>query len=114
MALNIERRKFGRRQTRIAAWIKIPGRPRIGCRVTNRGPEGALLELDTVPELPFRFRVQLEGEERELLCEIKHVTPHGVGVRWSEVRQAEQGFSHSKVIESDEWAGAARHRTIGG
>ncbi len=82
MKSSIERRRFGRRPTRAQAWIMLPGRQRLSCRVGNISEFGAFLELEPPKWLPAQFRVQLEGEATVRNCEIRHVTESGIGVEF--------------------------------
>ena len=77
-----ERRQFGRRTTRIHAWIELPGRPRQACIVRDLSPAGALLELLEDGLLPFKFRLAMGAPEEVFLCQACHQDQRLLGVQF--------------------------------
>lgn len=80
MAKQLERREFGRRQSGSTGWIRIPGRPKLSCRIVNETPKGALLELQVPSWLPFQFELVVEADKVVHTCEIRHSRPDRLGV----------------------------------
>lgn len=105
MAHKAERRQFGRRVETIQSWILIPGRPRISCRVRNYSPIGALLELEPPDWLPFRFALKIDGHAQSVPCEVRHRTPHGVGVRFAKEVQDIRWVAQPEFTLNDQWSG---------
>jgi hypothetical protein len=106
MELKMERRQFGRRQSTSTAWIKIPGRPRLACRVRDQTSKGALLELTVPAWLPFQFELLIEADHSLHQCEIRHSRPDRLGVFFLD-------FGHTPMRlrsknEIDDWMGARR------
>ena len=77
-----DRRQFGRRQTSLHAWITVPGRPRLSCVVKDISLGGALLQFDQPSWLPFTFQLTVEGTRFTSMCEIRHTSVNGMGVRF--------------------------------
>jgi hypothetical protein len=78
----LERRQFGRRQTKLYATISTSGRPLKPCVVRDLSASGARMEVDFPAWLPSRFRLMIEATEFEADCEIVHRTNDAVGVRF--------------------------------
>ena len=78
-----ERRQFGRRQTRMHAFIVARGRPAVPCVVRDISAGGALLEVNHPSWLPSRFRVVIEPIQFEADCEVMRRTAEAVGVRFT-------------------------------
>ena len=112
MAKQVERREFGRRQTGSTGWIRIPGRPKLSCRIVNETPKGALLELEVPAWLPFRFELVVDADKAVHTCEIRHSRPNRLGVYY--INAAEQPSSsiapvnaRRTVSDIDAWMGQA-------
>ena len=75
-----ERRAFGRRHSCIHAMLFVPGRPPSPCLVRNFSPAGALLETSELVDPPFRVKVRLNSNGRDIECEVRHVRGHRIGV----------------------------------
>lgn len=83
-----ERRQFGRRTTRIHAWIALPGRPRQACIVKNLSPCGALIELLEDGLLPFKFPLVMGAPEEVVICQACHQDRNLIGVQFKRRRAA--------------------------
>ncbi len=106
MAIAHERRQFGRRTTNAKAWIIVPGRPRLNCRIANISVKGAMLEFTPPAWLPFNFTVLIEGSAESMPCQIRHVVPHGVGVNFSQSLSEHQVSVCAPTIEQfQRWTG---------
>ncbi len=75
-----DRRAFGRRHSCIHATLYVPGRPPSPCIVRNFSPKGALLEASEVLDPPFRVKVRLNTNGRDVACEVRHVRGRHIGV----------------------------------
>ena len=84
---NLDRRTTGRREVRLSAHVKILGRARIACLVRNISSTGALIEFETVIGLPLAFRLDIDGDLFEAMCEICHQSGRLVGVQFTSNRQ---------------------------
>lgn len=100
----MERRQFGRRPTTSVGWLKIPGRPKLACRILNSSPKGALLELAVPSWLPFQFELMIESDQSVHTCEIRHVRPDKIGVYFLDFGPG-QSRLQSKT-EYDDWLGS--------
>ena len=79
----VERRQFGRRQTRLHATIATRGRPVILCVMRDVSDDGALLEVPHPEWLPTRFRLVVEALGIESDCEVVRRTDVAVGIRFA-------------------------------
>jgi hypothetical protein len=77
-----DRRQFGRRETMLHAWIKVPGRPPLPCTVRDLSVGGALIECESAEVLPFSFELVIEATRFRTHCEVRHAKPGSVGVRF--------------------------------
>jgi len=75
-----ERRRFGRRETYLHAWVSGPWLPEIACIVRNLSERGALLETEYACRLPNRFHLRFETIAFEAECEVRHRQDAAVGV----------------------------------
>ncbi len=75
-----DRRAFGRRESRIHAFAKVPGRGAEPCIVRNFSDSGALLAFDASFEPPARFRLAVEAKGLDVLCEVRRRDGHEYGV----------------------------------
>lgn len=106
MAIAYERRLFGRRTSNAMAWIIVPGRPRLNCRIANISVKGAMLEFIPPAWLPFNFTVLIEGSAESIPCQIRHMVPHGVGVNFSQHLSEHQIPACAPTIEQfQQWTG---------
>ena len=102
--MNMERRQFGRRETMSGGWIKIPGRPRLACKIMNLTPKGALLDLQVPSWLPFRFELLIESDRSLHTCEIKHARPDKLGVYFLDFGTQQTRLGSAGDV--DEWMGS--------
>lgn len=107
--MSAERRQFGRRNTALHAWIRIPGRPPLACLVRNVSLKGALLEFDVPAWLPFRFQLVIEATRFEMDCEIRHQGHNGVGVLFVSGLDDDQMMPRA-AFDEDVWSGEAAIR----
>lgn len=77
-----EQRAFGRRESRIHAFVHISGRPPEPCIVRNYSDGGALLEIQGRLDIPAAFRLVIESKAVDALCEVRHVNDRLVGVQF--------------------------------
>lgn len=103
IAMQHERRNFGRRQTALHAWIKIAGRPPIACVVRNVSVNGALLEFDVPEWMPFAFQLVIEATRFEVDCELRHKGHSGCGVIFVEHKSEHEAVPRRVEIESSNW-----------
>lgn len=104
----LERRQFGRRQTQIQGWVRVPGRARVPCLIKNLSVLGAFLEMESTDWLPFRFGLQVGSSRIEQTCEIKHTAANGVGVVFLEgVSQEIPVKRRAPLSEADQWSGVS-------
>lgn len=83
MKTNADRRAFGRRTTLLRGKVILPGRGRIYCMIHNLSEGGALLEFeDGRISMPHRFELEIEIFGTRLMCEPRHASDAGVGVRF--------------------------------
>ena len=80
-----EKRQFGRRQSFLHGWVKLPGRPAVTCTLRNISVGGALLVFDQPQGLPFGFLLTIEGTGQVFGCEIRHHYGTRVGVQFVDV-----------------------------
>ncbi len=57
-----ERRQFGRRQVVLHGWVRVSGRSRLPCVITDLSVGGARLEMEVPSGLPFDFILVIEAE----------------------------------------------------
>lgn len=114
MSRKLERRKFGRRQSSINAWIIVRGRPRLSCRIANLAPTGALLELAAPPWLPFRFELVIDTIDTPIACEFRHKTENGIGVHFCDLAIEPGNDLAPALLPSDTWAGRAVNGGVAG
>jgi hypothetical protein len=106
----LERRQFGRRNSQIRWWLKVPGRRPVACVVANISRSGAFLELPPPNWLPFRFGLVIEPDTEELVCEIRHVREAGIGIKFCTV-QSEARIERKvafPLLEADQWTGGVQ------
>lgn len=104
-AVRVERRQFGRRQTGLAGWLRVGGRPRLPCILRNISPNGALLEMDVPSWLPFSFDLQIGDSADMLKCEIRHVLPNAVGVTFALPDSRSPSKTWTAASQEEEWGG---------
>ncbi len=79
-----DRRAFGRRESRIHAFAKVPGRSAEPCIVRNFSDTGALLAFVGPFEPPARFRLTVEAKGIDVLCEVRRRDGGEYGVAFVE------------------------------
>lgn len=78
-----ERRGFGRRESRIHAIARLPGRGAEPCTVQNFSDSGALLAFAADVEPPARFRLTIEAKGIDVMCEVRRRDGACVGVSFA-------------------------------
>ena len=106
-----ERRQFGRRHSRVHAWVRVPGRPAIACHVSNVSPAGAFLNFEPPGWMPFQFELSIPATGLHRTCELRHVRAYGVGVAFvttpsEAATEAEPRLGLDPAV--GEWVGARR------
>ena len=82
-----DRRQDFRKKVALVGNIKLLGRARIPCRVLNISASGALLEMTDSIELPQRFRLDIDEDLFEVMCEVRHQAGRRYGVEFASNRQ---------------------------
>jgi hypothetical protein len=77
--------QFGRRQSFLHGWMKIPGRPPMGCTIRNINGTGATLVFDRPACVPFSFILSIDGTNQPYGCEVRHHYGDRVGVVFVDV-----------------------------
>jgi len=103
-----EKRRFGRRQTYIRAWIKISGRPSVACIVRDLSEGGALIECEEETWLPYSFRVIAEDKSIDRVCEIRHQNGNRTGVEFMAQAEAYDMGSTYAIDDIAAWTGLDR------
>ena len=98
-----EQRQFGRRQTFLHGWVKVPGRPLAACVIRNMSATGALLEFDRVERLPYSFILKIEGTDQTYGCEVRHAYDKRVGVGFVDVAAVQANIRASYGGEVGAW-----------
>ena len=98
-----EKRQFGRRQTFLHGWVKIPGRPSVTCVIRNMSDGGALLIFDKPECLPFGFLLDIDGKGQTFGCEVRHHYGAKVGVEFVDIATIQQGSNGSYGGEVGSW-----------
>ncbi len=89
-----QRRQFGRRDTSTRAVVSIPGHASISCEIKNVSEGGALVAFDD-GFVPNRlFKLMIDGTAFNILCEVRHHSKHGVGVRFLNQKDGTQLMRH--------------------
>lgn len=101
----VERRQFGRRETRLHGWIMIEGRPRMAVVVRNVSEGGALLECQVPRSLPFHFSLVIECKGFQALCEVRHKTEQQMGVQFVRFDRVVEPIAKWCPELEDAWAG---------
>jgi hypothetical protein len=98
-----EKRSFGRRQTYLHGWVKIPGRPAAACTIHNMSDGGALLEFMQPEPLPFSFILTIEGSNQTYGCEVRHTAGARTGVGFVDIATAQHAGRASYGGEVGSW-----------
>ena len=86
-AMSQERRFDQRTPVALPAHVKVLGKARIPCRVLNVSASGALIEMSDDTDLPERFRLDIDGDLFEAMCEVRHRVERRYGVEFTSNRQ---------------------------
>lgn len=77
-----EQRAFGRRESRIHAFVRVAGRSPEPCIVRNFSEGGALLQFDAPFVLPDRFRLTIDTKGVDVMCEVRRRNGLEFGVKF--------------------------------
>lgn len=77
-----DQRAFGRRQSRIHAFVRISSRSPEPCVVKNFSEGGALLSFASSIVLPDRFRLEIESKGLDVMCEVRRRNGLEFGVQF--------------------------------
>lgn len=77
-----EKRQFGRRDTSIRGRAVMSGRSSETMIIRNISDGGALIEFDSDFIPSNLFRIEVEGTDIAPLCEVRHRSAYGIGVRF--------------------------------
>ena len=83
LRLSTDCRTMPRREIYRNAHVKVLGAARKPCVVRNISPTGALIEFDCVIALPTAFRLDIDDDLFEALCEIRHQSGRRFGVQFT-------------------------------
>lgn len=108
MYQGIERRSFGRRESRQHAWIIVSKRTRLPCLIMNFSESGAFLEVSVPPWLPHAFDLLLANGKEIKSCEIRHFGKTGIGVVFVETRVIDDASQSKNAtpIDTTVWTGS--------
>jgi len=81
-----EQRAFGRRESRIHAFVKVPGRRPEPCIVRNISEGGALLAFPAPFDPPARFRLTIDAKGIDVNCEVRRRNGLEFGVEFVDRR----------------------------
>lgn len=98
-----EKRSFGRRQTYLHGWVKIPGRPPLACTIRNMSDGGALLEFMRPEVLPFSFILTVDGSKQSYGCEVRHSYYERIGVGFVDIASVQNAGRASYDGEVGSW-----------
>ncbi|MGE0766887.1 MAG: PilZ domain-containing protein [Hyphomicrobiaceae bacterium] len=77
-----EQRAFGRRESRIHAFVRVAGRSPEPCILRNFSEGGALVAFDAPIALPERFRLTVDAKGVDLVCEVRRRNGLEFGVKF--------------------------------
>lgn len=77
-----EHRQFGRREINIRGRATVPGAASQPFVIRNISDGGALLKFDGAFVPKRSFRIEIDDTDFVLLCEVRHSSSQGVGVRF--------------------------------
>lgn len=87
-----ERRGFGRRESQIHAFVRVPGRTAEPCIVLNYSDRGALLAFSSQIVLPEKFRLCVEAKAIDVHCEVRRRNGRQLGVQFLDDGEAGSRF----------------------
>jgi hypothetical protein len=82
-----EKRQFGRRKSDIRGRAMLPGQAPKPFTIVDISDGGARLRFDEPMVAPRALRIEIDGTDFDLQCEVRHQGSYGVGVRF--MRSAE-------------------------
>ena len=62
------------------AWVQVARQQPIPCMIVNISTQGALLEFNCMPPTANRFRLRIDEEGFEALCDVRHRSFRAIGV----------------------------------
>jgi hypothetical protein len=80
---NVDRRRFGRRETIIKGHAILPGYGKKPFVIRNISDGGAHLVFEDGFCPPRLFRIELDGMPFKVACELRHERPNGIGVSFT-------------------------------
>jgi hypothetical protein len=98
----LEKRRFGRRETNFAGWIRIPDRASHYCTVRDVSIGGAFLECEYPSLLPFRFKLEIPAIGTTYDCEARHCRDGGLGVEFLRTSAHDRARRQSRADSSPE------------
>ena len=78
-----DRRAFGRRETHMAASVRLPNHTLYDCVIRDISEGGALLEFPQRIEVSGRLRLRLEAGSQEIICDVRHTRGNRAGVEFA-------------------------------
>jgi len=95
-----EKRRFGRRETNFAGWIRLPDRPSQYCTVRDISVGGAFIECEYPSLLPFRFLLEIPATNTTYDCEARHRRDNGLGVEFRGMTMHDRGGKKTQVTDT--------------
>ena len=92
-----ERRQFGRRETHIRGTAMLSGRLSRSFTIRNISDGGALLVFDHEFIPSGSFRIEVDGTDFVLMCEVRRADPDGVGVSFMRASEGAALNRHFQV-----------------
>lgn len=108
--IQMEKGQFGRRNAFFHGWVKIPGRPLIGCTIRNVVDSRAVLVFDQPVCLPFSFVLTIDGTTQVYGCEVRQHYGDRVAVCFVDVETIPQSATPGYGAEVGNWIEAAPAR----
>lgn len=73
-------RRFGRRSMTCHVWIQVKRQQRMPCILRNISADGALLEFSSFPPPENSFRLTIDADGIDAICDVRHRRNNAVGV----------------------------------
>lgn len=105
--IHMEKGQFGRRQSFLHGWMKIPGRPPLACTIRNINGGGATLVFDRPAIVPFSFLLSIDGSARLYGCEVRKHYGDRVGVGFVDASTISQVSPAGQAGDVANWMQAA-------
>lgn len=108
--IEMEKGHFGRRSANFHGWVKIPGRPLIGCTIRNVVGTRAVLVFAKPVCLPYSFVMTIDGTTQPYGCEVRQHYGDRVAVGFVDVETVPQTVTTGYGNETGSWMEASPAR----